>query len=272
MEEVKKEEKQNEKKPKKGVKVVNIILYAVLILLGLAVCAYASYKIGYEYGSHIAKEENVKEEREENKPKYEVPTGLTENSQIVKDVMRPFFYSDCHVDLNKLDETETRMQVTLTEVKKSEVLCKNVEPKFFFDEGIPYVCNEIMDTAENVKESEMNFDESRLTNETTEAIDANEFKSVFQKIFGLNSKYQNSNFKYFVYTYRYDSENNRYIRYIRPRTGGTCSGGEDIRSTTVNQNGKNLTVTYKYDSNEITYTFTFEEETGNYIFVSRVVR
>ena len=258
------EEKENKKRKKSKIGAVNILLFAILIILGLAVCTYVGYKIGFEYGSQVGKVEPIKEENntekeKESKPKYEVPTGLTEDSQIVKDLMDTFMKDSCYIDYSKLDDVETRMGIASNWVTKSEVLCKNLELKYFYDEdNTPYVCNGVIDT----EEAQFKFDETRLTDEKTVVIDANELKAKYEKIFGLNT-YKNADFRFFIYYFKYDSKNNRYVRYYIPRSGGTCSGGEDLQSKSVSQTGNDLAIVLQYKTFEETYNFTFEEETQN---------
>ena len=258
-------EEKGKKKEKKGSKVLNILLFAILLLLGLATSSYACFKLGYQLGSIDSRLE--KTEVKEQKKKYEVPDGLTENSQIIKDIMDPFMKANCNVDLSKLDETETRMQIAMAQTLKGEILCKDLDLKYFFDkDGNPYVCNEIIDT----QEAQFKADESKLTSEKTFIIDADELKVAYEKIFGLNSNYSNKDFKYFNRYYKYNGKLNKFIEYTWSRTGGKCVPNETPKITSATQNGKNLSVTLKYKTFEETYNFIFEEETGNYIFESIV--
>ena len=48
---------QKVQKTKKQEKALNIALFAILVVLGLAVCSYTCYQIGYSYGYVIGQSE-----------------------------------------------------------------------------------------------------------------------------------------------------------------------------------------------------------------------
>ncbi|MBE6150482.1 MAG: hypothetical protein E7162_01515 [Firmicutes bacterium] len=205
-----------------------------------------------------------KEEKEDENLQLET---LTKDSPVVKTLFKNFNESDwIRHELLSRGSKENNMAIAylnldLDSIKKV-VKCSNLEDKSVYYE---------MGWGKSEFTCVPDYDE---TIDSTNAIDSKYLKEKYQEMFGINSNYTNTDFRIISTIYHYDKKNDVFAEYTAPFGDETVNNIHTLDS--IEQEGitlkLNTTLVNEYDSTDkssIIYTFKYEKETGNYIYVSR---
>ncbi len=250
------------------------ILLSLVGIFFIGLCVGFGYMLGNsekdEEKENIEEKEDKenKEDKEEEKDEEELQLEtLTKDSPVVKELFKNFNESDWvrHEILERMDNSDKRaiayLNLDLDGIKKV-VKCSNLEDKsVYYEMGwgkAEFTCVPDYDK----------------TADSTNAIDSKYLKDKYQEMFGVNSNYKNEDFIIISTVHHYDKKNDVFAEYEAPFGDETVNNIHTLDS--IEQNGTilklNTTLVSEYDSTDkssIIYTFEYEKETGNYIFVSR---
>lgn len=256
---------------KKSNKKMKVLLYVLLIIIFMGLC----YAIGYFVGSNLEAEEVVdKDEEKDDAEKIELEK-LDVNSEVVKKLFEIFREdTNCtkrYVLSNINTSMESKKYVAYLQLKSSdfsEMTCGSLDDSFV--EGYYCAMNEQSSEYYGVNESKY---EEAIANESTRTFEANVLETKYREIFGIDSQYVNGDFRISEGPIaHYDKVHNIYAEF-GCECGGECALEKHVLIS-IEQNGNDLTLYTEYTSVEneiskINYNFTYEKETGNYIFVNR---
>lgn len=254
------------------------ILLALTGIFFIGLCVGFGYILGNNNNNDNEeienKEDKDKEEKENDEEEIEV---LSVESKVVKDLFEVFKEESCfEVDIfkNLNDSRDAKMYLVYRELNESEfteMRCGDLNDSYV--DG--YYCASNEEAFEYYGSNEVKFQQA-IANEKIKVVKASLVEKKYKEIFGKNANYTDETFKildgtipYFAY---YDSKNDVYAEFSC-NCGGMC--GEEFEHTldSIEQRGKilklNTTLVNGEVISSIVYTFEYEKETGNYIFVSR---
>jgi len=243
-------EKNNNKKTK-----LIIILVIVLILVILAALFIPS----------LLKKDSKKKEK-----------ALTKDSEIVKELFnnfredknggRLYVFAENYYENDENDDYTMfyKMAVTYDSIPESEfkeIKCSEVEELNM--ENVS--CYELYDCNEN----DCNKDENAVTRYIPEEV----YEKHFKKLFGNTKSFYNRDLILDCYALHYDQNNKRYVEYKNICAESISIVKQEI--TNVKEDGDKLIIETKGNDEyealkvDITYTFSKEKSSGNFIFVNR---
>lgn len=266
----------------------NNILKGLLTVLVVAICVSACFGIGFIVGEKLAekdddiKEENQKED-EEKIEEMEVEK-LTKDSPVVKnlfEIFREDNYAKSDVwDNKEYTDFEKKMFIAYLSIDEKEFAtkrCGDLGATYAFDKtGFIFHCG--LDFSEKAGKyyGDKNWEMfgKELVNNTTMTISADKLRAIYETIFGNDSTYKDENLSLNFNTFLYYDVNSKVYARFNCQCGGEIGDMSQVIDD-ITQNGTKLTIhtTFTdYEGNtKIDYSFEYEKETGNYIFVSRKV-
>lgn len=261
----------------------NNIMKGLLTVLGVAICVSACFGLAIIVGDKLdekeeIKDENKQEEKEETKVDKEEEIELeklTKDSSVVKKLFEVFREDEnCFVSsLWNFDSGEAA---------KKFIVYKNLDPSDIKD----VKCGDLDDSFVDMYYCAMNDEASKyygsdekkyelaIKNETTKSFSEVAFEKKYKEIFGKDSVINHDDFTIGDGPIaHYDKTNKLYAEYYC-QCGGICGSAPQTLDS-ISQKGASLVLNTTIDDGtikqSITYTFEYEKETGNYIFVSRKV-
>lgn len=292
------ENKISKGKRKKAIKYLGIcILVAVVcsLFFGLGMLFDNSSENDDKETSNEVKEEN-KDEEEKNDEETNIPV-LTKDSKVVTDLFN-IFREDSDDSLNyskdKMNiDMGVRLRIAYTLLEESsfkEIKCGDLTTAHYSmsEEGFTafHYCG--TGSYEDLSDKALqywddgdgaNFDKE-MVNAKTKGFAASELEKNYRKLFGQNANYENKTFGIFAWSTTiayYDSKTDNYALFTN--VGGMEAVMEyDQTLESIEQVDTKLVLNTKMNPNEfsvdvesysIIYTFEYEKETGNYVFVNR---
>ncbi len=250
------------------------------ILLALTGIFFVGLCVGFGYilgNSNNKDNEKIEEKEDKDKEEYEEKDEdeelqletLTKDSPVVKQLFSDFNEEHwTRYDVMKeIDKDENKRAIAYSSLKYNSTNVKEIK------------CNELEKSNVVVEVNGVSRDFScsfGWDNEeaTTSAVDAKYLEEKYKSMFGLNSNYKNENFMFANSLYFFDKTKKVYAQLFG--VYGDERGGYSHTLDSIEQEGitlkLNTTLVNEYDSTKkssIIYTFEYEKETGNYIFVSR---
>ena len=264
-------EKNEEVKEKKG---KNILKYFLFVILVGCLCA-GCFFLGTTFTSSIddKKDGNDKVTEETNEKEEDIQIEqLTKDSAVVKKLFEIFredkncMMASVWESYEELDAKKYIAYAQLEENDFKNMVCNELD-KQTFDY---YTCNIDSDFSQNVK-----------------TFSADSLKNKYVEIFG-STGYVDGDFKIGEGPIAYYDNLNKVYAEFSCFCGGDCGIGFDHVLDSIEQNGtklilntrlvhdkkyyEDLEIDYDLKDVSIVFTFEYEKETGNYIFVSRVVK
>jgi len=287
------EDKEIKEEKKSGGNKVLIIIIVILLLI-------IAGGFGYFLGSGSGKSEDKKDDKEANetikeqedkdeeetkeeeKPEEEKIEQLTKDSPVVKKLFETYkeVSSEGGYDIHRnydLTKRDVKMSMAFSALEKEGKTIKRTCGSL----SKPYVATMYFCDSYNLTyDKNGNIDYAKYGNAVNKSetitLKTNDLKNKYLELFGKNAQYTDGDFELTHYPggYAYfDKSNDLYAKFS---TGG---GSEVVDAThdldSIEQNGSSLVLYTTLNSSgvgvkKITYTFEYEKETGNYIFVSRV--
>ena len=273
-------EKAEEVKENKG---KNVLKYFIFVILVACLCA-GFFFLGTTFNSGDEKKEESNKVTEETSKKEDDTEDvqlevLTKDSAVVKKIfetfredkncLRAFWGSDSQKYIKKyiayyaLDETAFK-----------DVKCGDLDDSY--DDGLYCAMNDAS-VKYYSEENEKGF-ENAIKDETTKGVDAATLQLKYKELFGINEEIEHVDFSIgYGPIAHYDKVNNLYAEF-HCQCGGECVPATHTLER-IEQDATKLILYTKYvradeeeQAESITYTFEYVKETGNYIFVSRVVK
>lgn len=259
----------------------NKVLIVIIVILLLIIAVVFGYFLGTGNSNSDEKEsDKVVDENKENEDSEDKEIQLeqlTKDSAVVKKLFETF-REDVSCTYNDYWEENTESEAkkffaykALDANKFSKVKCGSLDDSFI--EGHYCAMNDESMKYYGINETKY---ENAIKNETTTSVSANELEKKYKELYGKDAVMTNGDFYISAGPIaHYDKVNNIYAEY-GCECGGDCAGITQTLDS-ITQNGTSLvlnTSTFANDDKNvktsITYTFEYEKETGNYIFVSRV--
>lgn len=282
-------EKENKKELEEKVEKLeksNNIMKGLLTVLGVAILVSACLGLGIIVGDKLdekeeIKDENKQEEKEETKDDKEEELELeklTKDSAVVKKLFEVFREDQTCTsnglwdDFNDADAKKYIAYNALDASSFVEVKCGNLDDSY--NDGHYCAMNDEAMKYYGVNETKY---EDAIKNETTSSVTEAVLEAKYKELFGKDSVMEKGSFYIGEGPIAYYDKVNKIYADFYCECGGDCAG---IRQTldSITQDGMSLvlytTTVSNADENHkkvITYTFEYEKETGNYIFVSRKV-
>lgn len=254
------------------------ILLSLVLVFFMVICIYAGVVIGKSMndGNKEKNDKNDVKVEEENKEEEIELEQLTKDSKVVKELfevfredkncLRAFWGSDFQKYIKKyiayyaLDETAFK-----------DVKCGDLDDSY--DDGLYCAMNDAS-VKYYSEENEKGF-ENAIKDETTKGVEAATLQLKYKELFGINEEIEHADFSIgYGPIAHYDKVNNLYAEF-HCQCGGECVPATHTLEK-IEQDATKLILYTKYVSADeeekdesITYTFEYEKETGNYIFVSR---
>ena len=261
----------------------NNIMKGLLTVLGVAILVSACFGLGIIVGDKLdekeeIKDENKQEEKDETKDDKEEELELeklTKDSAVVKKLFEVF-----REDKNCL--VQSLWSSDSAEAAKKFIVYKNLDPSDIKD----VKCGDLDDSFDGMHYCAMNDEstkyygsdekkyEAAIKNETTKSFSEVVFEKKYKEFFGKDSVINHDDFIIGEGPIaHYDKKNQLYAEYYC-QCGGMC-GSYPQTLDSISQKGAGLVLNTTIEGGtfkqSITYTFEYEKETGNYIFVSRKV-
>ena len=254
---------------------VNKVLIIIIVILLLVIAVGFGYFLGSGNSNSADKEsDKVVDENKEEKVEIE---QLTKDSAVVKNLFETF-REDVSCTYNDYWEENTEPEAkkffaykALAASSFSSVKCGTLDDSFI--DGHYCAMNDEAMKYYGINETKY---ENAIKNETTTSVSVNELEKKYKELYGKDAVMTNEDFYISAGPIaHYDKVNNIYAEY-GCECGGDCVGITQTLDS-INQNGTSLVLNTTTVANDdinvkisITYTFEYEKETGNYIFVSRV--
>lgn len=296
-------EKQEIEETKKNINIKKILKYFCIVILVAVVCSVFFFlgmmfseksndNLDMENKNDLEEDDLEKDDLEDEDT--DIPV-LTKDSDIVKylfDVFREDTDDSLNYAKDKMNtDMGVRLRIAYTLFDDSdfeEIRCGDLSTAHYSasDEGFTafHYCGTVFYEELGDKAYQywydgdgVNFDKE-MKDEKTKGFAASELEKNYKKLFGQNAKYENKSFGLFAYSTTiayYDSKTDNYA--VFTNVGGmevymgytqTLESIEQVESKLV----LNTTMTAsdeEYESYNISYTFEYEKETGNYVFVNR---
>lgn len=293
-----KESKSNGKKVFKYLGVCILVALVCSLFFGLGMLFSNSLEKDNKENSNEVEQDET-EKPIEDKANINVPV-LTKESEVVKELFNVFredTFDSLNYDKSKMNtDMNVRLRIAYTLLDESsfkEISCGDLKTAHYSmsDDGFTafHYCGtgsyeDLSDKALQYWDDRdgVNFDKE-MVNAKTNGFAASELEKNYRKLFGQNANYENKTFGIFAWSTTiayYDSKTDSYA--IFTNVGGMEAVMEyDQTLESIEQVDNKLILNTKMNPNEmsvegksynITYTFEYEKETGNYIFVSRVVK
>lgn len=276
-------EKAEEVKEKKG---KNILKYFIFVILVACLCA-GFFFLGTTFNSGDDKKEGSNKVTEETKDdetsKENTPPTLTKDSKEVTDLFAIYMETrngmhDTSRDYD-LSKDYVKKSLAVGELEKENKMSKRTcgSLSAFYVNGA--FCDSY-DLVYNDASGEIDYTKSAEAskNHEVKVYNPTELKTKYFELFGQNAQYSDGDFELTLYPCGYayyDKANNLYAHY----TEGCGSAVAEATHTLdgIEQNGTSLKLLTTFSVTDeptvkIEYSFEYEKETGNYIFVSRVVK
>lgn len=263
-------------------KKILIILVGVIFVVG---CYFVGYFVGTKIGAKEEDNEKLEniEEKEDDANLEKDENGSIEKLDINSDVVKKLFevfredkplgFEYIKSDINT--SLESKKYVAFQQLANSDFVeksCDSLSIKEFWDDErqTRYECGQF------------DYEKSEINYISTSTFDANILETKYKEIFGLKAEYVNDDFQVGALDLaHYEQDKNLYALFTV--VGGIETEYKYIHTLeNIIQTGNILILDTKlvsdfildddpsYDKvSNIKYTFELEEETGNYIFVSR---
>lgn len=232
-------------------------------------------------------EETNKEDKDNTEEKEEVKVEeLTKDSAVVKnlfEIFREDNYSKSGVwNRKEYNDFETKMYIaflSLTEKDFTTKKCGDLSSAYAFDKNdFIFHCGLDFNEKAGKYYAEKNWEKfgKELANNTIKTISADKLRDTYESIFGKDSTYKDENLSLNFDTLLYYDANNKIYARFNCQCGGSIGEMTPQVIDNITQNKTNLIIhtSFNYSDGTVTkidYTFEYEKETGNYIFVSRSV-
>lgn len=281
---------------KKSVRNKVLIVIIIIILLLIIVVGFGFFLGSGNSNSDKKEEDKVvdenkkiedEEDNENKKIEDEVEDEiqleqLTVDSAVVKELFKIFredSYEKSNVWSSEYTDFENKMYIAFSSLTDSDlktVKCGTLDVTYAFDKtGSIYHCGTYFsDKADKyyVDNDWVNFGKELVDNTVT-TVSSQDLRSAYKKIFGINSNYNDETLSLYYNTLLYYDSNADVYAKFSCQCGGEM-GEVSQKIDSIFQEGSKLVLKTSFDkgsSEKINYTFEYEKETGNYIFVSRVV-
>ena len=247
------------------------ILLSLVGIFFIGLCVGFGYMLGNSNNKTDEKIEEKEDSDKENKDEEELQLEvLTKDSPVVQNLFSDFkeeHWTRYEV-MQEIDKVENKRAIAYSSLLKNftnvkEIKCSELEKSNVIIE---------VDGIERDFSCSFGWDDDEAT---TSAFDVKYLEEKYKSMFGLNSGYKNESFMFANSLYYFDKTNNVYAQMFGVYGDETMGYIHTLDS--ISQDGTklvlNTSLTSEYvDSfnHSITYTFEYEKETGNYIFVSRV--
>ena len=266
-------------------------LPVILIIIVIAVIGggvFLAYNNGLfekkdKNDNNVVDKDDDNNEKEPEKKKFEEET-LTKDSAIVQKLYKIFSEPESHGQYKEATEAYKK-RVTLNLLEESDMTkktCGDLDESYYSDDDNGFwLCSVKYDIG---NEGSYNFKDINNLNKIKEQIKGEEistisvdlfhekYNTIFEGTFEDKSEYLGECMR-FLY---YDKVNNLYaVGFLVPFAGCIATPYENVLKGIVQENGM-LTIQTEFTvasepKKLIDYTFRFDSNTGNYIFVSRTI-
>lgn len=259
----------------------NNIMKGLFIVLVVAICVSACFGFGFIVGGKLAEKEEIKDEKKkddsedtivEKEEEESELEKLTKDSAVVKKLFEVFREDEnCFVSsLWNFDSGEAAKKfIAYQNIDSSDI--KDVKCGDLDDSFVDMYYCAMNDEASKYYGSDEKKYELAIKNETTNSFSEVVFEKKYKEFFGKDSVINHDDFSIGDGPIaHYDKTNKLYAEY-NCQCGGMCGSGPQTLDS-ITQKGMSLILNTTIDDDDkhfITYTFEYEKETGNYIFVSR---
>lgn len=270
-------EKVNEEKKSSG----NKVLVVIIVILLLIIAVGFGYFLGSGNSNSDEKESDkvVDENKEkENSEDKEIQLEqLTKDSAVVKKLFEVFredkacTYNNYWDNYSESEAKKFFAYKALDNSSFSKVKCGSLDDSFI--DGNYCAMNDDSMKYYGINETKY---ENAIKNETTTSVSVAVLEAKYKELYGKDAVMTNEDFYINEGPIaHYDKVNNLYAEF-GCECGGDCIGITQTLDS-ITQNGTSLVLNTTTVTNDdanvkssIIYTFEYEKETGNYIFVSRV--